>query len=267
MTGPADKVPIDGIPSFWDELRLAQRKVLALDYDGTLAPFREERMEAFPLEGVTDCLEKISRARDTMLVIISGRPVSEILELIGDIGVTIVGSHGWEIRTADESHRQTLPSLEQKRMLEEAERAVATLGLGDRAERKLASVAVHTRGMPKTNAEDIENRLMELWASSASDRHMECRRFDGGVELRSVGIDKGTILLRLLQNEPRGAFCVCIGDDETDEDAFLAIEERGYGIRVGRRDVPTRARGWLPDCEAVLELLREWSRVSSVHQP
>ncbi len=255
-------IPLQGIPDFWERLRRVSRKFLALDYDGTLAPFRENRMEAFPLEGVTDCLSRLSRAPDTALVIISGRPVSEILELTGDLGVTIVGSHGWEMRTADESHRQSLPSLDQARRLRRAEEDVARLGLKDRAERKLASMAVHTRGMPEARARKIENDLMKLWTAETSGREMECRRFDGGVELRSVGIDKGTILQRLLEDEPDASFCVYVGDDETDEDAFAAIRDRGFGIKVGAGDVPTRARGRLPDCEAVLEFLKEWNRVS-----
>ena len=266
MTDSNRPITPEGIPGFWAELRRAAKRVLALDYDGTLAPFREERMKAFPVEGVADCLTSISKAGNTTVVIISGRPVGEILELIGDVGLTIIGSHGWEMLTADGNHRLKLPSLEQKRMLQQAEKDVAKLGLEDHAEKKVASVAVHTRGVPRERAARIETQLMDLWGGGSPTREMECRQFNGGVELRSIGIDKGTILLQLLAGEPRATFCVYVGDDETDEDAFGAIRDRGYGVKVGRSTVPTRARGWLPDCTAVLEFLREWDHVSNVNQ-
>jgi trehalose-phosphatase len=255
-------IPVQGIPDFWERLGRASRKFLALDYDGTLAPFREHRMEAFPLEGMTDCLSRIAGARDTTLIIISGRPVEEILLLLGDLGVMIVGSQGWETRAADGSHRQTLPSLRQRRMLRAAMKDVARLGFEDRTETKIAGLAVHTRGLPKNRAEAIEEELVHLWEFRAAENAVECRRFDGGVELRATGVDKGSALLRLLKGRSEDTFSVYVGDDETDEDAFGVIRGIGYGIKVGHPEAPTRARGGLPDCEAVLEFLKEWNRVS-----
>lgn len=48
---PVTPIPVDGIPGFWGDLRSARASLLALDYDGTLAPFSTVRMEARPLEG------------------------------------------------------------------------------------------------------------------------------------------------------------------------------------------------------------------------
>jgi trehalose 6-phosphate phosphatase len=259
-------VSIEGIPDFWNRLRSAPRKLLALDYDGTLAPFREDRMEAFPLPGTAECISKISRAPRTRVVIVSGRPVKEILELLGDLGVTIVGSQGWETRTAEGKLRQALPTPRQKRMFRSAVKDLTRLGLQDRAESKIAGLALHTRGLPKDLAESIEEELVGLWESRAAEHDVDCRRFDGGVELRAVGVDKGTALGRLLRGRSRDTFSVYVGDDQTDEDAFRAIREVGLGIKVGHPETPTEARGRLPDCAAVLDFLREWVHVSGLDE-
>lgn len=267
MTGLEEETfPIPGIPDFWHELRRAGRRFLVLDYDGTLAPFHPDRMRAFPLEGIPECLSVIARSRDTTLAIVSGRPVREILELVGDLGVTLVGSHGWEIRNPEGSYRAASPSPEQERGLRQAEQELSERGLGPRVERKVASLAIHTRGMPVARAESLEDELLRAWSKDAPDHGLECRRFNGGVELRSTGLDKGTILCDLMRGQPGDTLWVYVGDDETDEDAFIEVRERGWGIKVGTRDAATQARGRLSDCRAVLEFLRGWIHVTDVER-
>jgi len=256
MMESEEAFPIPGIPDFWERVRRAPRKHLALDYDGTLAPFRVERMRAVPLDGVIDCLASISRRPDTILVIISGRPVDEILDLVGDIGLTVVGSHGWEVRAADGSRCGMTPSAAQERRLRRAEREVRKRGLESRAERKVASLAVHTRGLSGGTAEEIESELVRLWEADAPRAGLAPRRFDGGVELRAAGIDKGTILDDLLRDEPEDTFCVYVGDDETDEDAFRALQGLGVTFCVGAAERATLASRRLPNVDAVETLLR-----------
>ena len=47
------------LETFWQLLQKGSQKILLLDYDGTLAPFRQERDKAFPYPGVRKILEKI----------------------------------------------------------------------------------------------------------------------------------------------------------------------------------------------------------------
>ena len=56
----------------------------------------------------------------------------------------------------------------------------------------------------------------------------------------------------------------CGGDDDTDEDAFLAIQSAGFGIRVGDPVVPTAARGFLHDIPSVRAFLQTWSAIPPV---
>jgi trehalose-phosphatase len=219
-------------------------------------------MEAFPLEGIPECLARISESGHTDLVIISGRVVGEVAELLGSIDVMIVGSHGWEVREADGSYRPGVPSPKQQRMLDQAMRDVADRDLEQHAERKVASVAIHTRGLPAERAAEIQETFRRLWEPHADAADMVCRGFAGGVELRSKGVDKGTIMRELLGGYPEDLFAVYVGDDETDEDAFRAIQPGGFGIKVGPPGAPTLAQGRLADCPAVLEFLREWIRVT-----
>ncbi len=251
-----------GLPDFWDVLSRHENKLLALDYDGTLAPFCVQRMQAYPYPGVPRILEGISRRRDTVLAIVSGRPLAEVLILAGPFDGIVIGSHGMEkrlatgdivIKTAEQGQIQGLAC---------AQSAAEEIGLRELIELKPASVALHTRGLDPKEAERFEDRAARLWRAF-SDRHgLEVRRFNGGVEVRATGWNKGDALEELCRGMPAGSAYVYLGDDDTDEDAFRTIRTRGYGIRVGDAGRPTAARGFLPDIPAVRDFLEAWANLA-----
>ncbi|MBN2372810.1 trehalose-phosphatase [bacterium] len=252
--------------NFWQNVRLVRHKLLAIDYDGTLAPFCIDRMTAFPLPGIMDTLLNIRDTKHTSIAIISGRPVNEILFLMGEINVDIVGSHGAEIRRHDGTIWTFHPGSKQKNMLKQSEEQALSI-LSEfheaRIERKLNSIAVHTRGMKPDRAEFVEKQIFSVWVRNLQEDGMECRRFNGGIELRCKGINKGTGISNLLRDQSPDLFCVYIGDDDTDEDAFKVIEGRcGTGIKVGLPTSKTLASRCLQDVQEVSRFLIEWCNVT-----
>ncbi len=256
-------IEIEGVPDFWERLAPAGDSSLVLDYDGTLAPFHVDRMRALPLDGVVELLTRIRDAGRTHLSIMTGRPMKELLALLGDLDIPVSASQGTEFRFPDGTLLTLVPTQVQEerlaRALEEA-RAIAPDG---RVERKIASVAMHTRGVDPEQAKSMEDELCSLWEEDANDHNLECRRFLGGVELRLDDIDKGTALEKLLERRPDDDFCVYVGDDYTDEDALEVLVDRGIGIKVGSPEIPTHARGRLADPCAVREFLKGWVRTAT----
>ncbi len=264
MTYPhALPAEVQNIPDFWDRLHAACMSFLVLDYDGTIAPFRAERMEALPLPGIARLLEKIREKAQGALAIMSGRPVSEILCLLGDLRIMTVGGHGSEFRFPDGTMIAIDPTGTQKQGLEQAWRSIVREAGEDRVERKKMSLALHTRGLDKDEAVRLETLAREKWDITGSGHELEIVKFNGGIELRCRGINKGDALLRLLSHIGGNAFTVYIGDDETDEDAFSAIEGHGVSIRVAESGNGTRAQGLLRDVHAVKDFLGAWL----VHAP
>ncbi|MBN2565061.1 MAG: trehalose-phosphatase [Candidatus Eisenbacteria bacterium] len=247
-----------GIPGFWDTVAASGRRCLVLDYDGTLAPFNENRMQAYPLAGIRELLLDIRDSGRTHLAIMTGRPLFELLTLLGDLDIPVSGSQGTEFRFPDGTTQTHLPNPIQEERLIQGEAEARAIAPSDRVERKIASVAVHTRGMPERQANELEERLFRAWSVDADAHELERRRFSGGAELRLKGIDKGTALAELLNRHNNGMLCVYIGDDETDEDAFKVIRGRGFGIKVGADDASSAASGRLSGPEAVREFLRQW---------
>ncbi len=254
---------VDGMPGFWDRVRTAGERCLVLDYDGTLAPFTEKRMEARPLDGIVDALTEIRDAGTTFLAIMTGRPISELLELLGDLGIPVSGSQGTEFRRPDGTTQRHEPSGAVDRRLVRAQSEAEAIAPANRVERKLASVALHTRGLPEERVGRLQEAVCAAWSLDADDRDLECRRFSGGVELRVKGTDKGTALRALLDGRREDALRVYVGDDETDEDAFEVLLDGGIGIKVGPRGVPTKAHGRLESPEAVRAFLMAWIGVTT----
>ena len=232
--------------------------LLALDYDGTLAPFRVERDEARPPAEVRALLQRLTAATSTRVVIVSGRAIAD-LEALLDIEPLpeIYGVHGWEHRLADGSRADpALPDAVARALDAEVARLEAD-GDGGRIERKSAGLALHWRGLDAAGAAAVEARIGARWRELAAREGFEVRAFDGGLELRRPGRDKGGVMRELLASTPLDAAVAYLGDDETDEDAFRALEGRGLALLVAGEPRPTAAREVIaPD--AVAGFLREW---------
>jgi trehalose-phosphatase len=253
-------IEVRGVPDFWDRVRTARKRCLVLDYDGTIAPFHEDRMAATPLLGVVPLIEALRDAPGTDVAIMTGRPLSELLALLGDLGIPVSASQGTELRYPDGTVLRIEPREDQSARLDRAIREGEALGYGDEIERKNASVALHTRPMAADDARAAEAAAGEVWSRDADDFDLEVRRFLGGVELRVLGIDKGTALLELLADVEPGTLCVYVGDDDTDEDALAVVRELGVGIKVGSPERPTHATGRLGTPSDVRTLLEDWVR-------
>ncbi len=246
------------LPRFWDIVSRKRNKLLALDYDGTLAPFRSERMEALPLDGVVYLLTRIDLRRDTDVAVISGRPLEDLQRLLNDWQGMLIGSHGFERRSPWGTIVRQEPTSLQRDGLARAHEIALRKGAGRFIEIKPASIALHTRGIEKGEARILEDDFYSRWEKLSSRYSLQTMRFNGGVEIRAKGYTKGDAVMELLEAEPPGTYCVYIGDDTTDEDVFERIRTVGAGIRVGDPSLPTAAGGFLRDVHAVRKFLEKW---------
>lgn len=247
-------------------LRRAPRRVLGLDFDGTLAPFCSQRMEARPYPGVVPLLETI-RAQGDTLAFFSGRPVTEVRQLLGPLGelCPIFGCHGGEDGwPGDAPQSRPLPLHVQQGL----ETAACVLrdhwqrrypGAPCPLERKHGALAFHTRAHPCAAAEEPFCR--NLWSHVARNTGLRFTPFDGGWELRYDRFNKGEALERFLADLGEPAFVVYLGDDLTDEDAFAVVASHGLGVLVRSRWRPTRAAAWCAPPEEILQFLALWGNV------
>ena len=89
---------------------------------------------------------------------------------------------------------------------------------------------------------------------------LEPLEFDGGVELRPAGSQKGEVVRRVERELGPSGVVAYLGDDRTDEDAFAALSENGLGVLVRGEPRPTAARRWIRPPEGLFRFLRDWGR-------
>lgn len=247
--------------SFFDRLRHASVRLLLLDYDGTLAPFTLDRMQAFPYGEIPEIISRIMAA-NTRVVLISGRSARELLFLSGiHPQPEIWGSHGAERLFADGSYEVDAPDAEHRLALQTARRAFINAGLTDRIEAKPGSIAVHWRGLSSAQQHATETEVRRICEPLVRQHRLELLRFDGGLELRVPGKNKGDAVETILSESGQDVAAAYLGDDQTDENAFRAIKRRGLAVLVRPEPRPTSADVWLRPPEELVRFLRDWLRV------
>lgn len=217
--------------------------VLALDYDGTVAPFRTDRSTAVPAPELVLALTALARSPATRLVIVSGRPIAEIERLIGvDPLPELFGVHGWEHRLPGGERRDTAVAPAAAAAFAAEYERLAGDGIAERVERKSASLALHWRGLGTAQASQLQRAVEAPWRRLAEQHAMELRPFNAGLELLLRGRSKGDVVRELLGGETAQPALAYLGDDGTDEDAFRALPDGGLGVLVASERRPTSAR-------------------------
>lgn len=233
-----------------------------VDYDGTLAPIVEDPADAWMLEGTRTVLTEL--ARRCPVAIISGRDRPDVEARVGIAGLAYAGNHGFDISAG--SHSKTLPEAEEAladvRLAEDELRHRVGRLSGVIIERKRFSVAVHTRQVDSACVADEVEKTVEAVRQSTTLRRRTGKKV---VELEpAVDWDKGRAVRWLLDALPEvdatSSFVVYLGDDETDEDAFAAIEGGGAGIYVGPGTSASLADYHVAGPEQVRELLGALAR-------
>lgn len=252
--------PRVNLTRFFEQAESAPARVLMLDYDGTIAPFQVRPELALPYFGVEALLNDIMAAERSRVVIVTGRPVSDLVPLLNlRRRPELWGAHGWERLLPDGRADSARPGPGARRQLREGARRARRLACaGARVENKPASVAVHWRGTSSPAAAEIREAVPRLWGPLATEGSVELQPFECGVELKARGRNKGYAVRAVLSEMPGEAAVAYLGDDVADEDAFSAVKPRGLAVLVRPELRETTADAWIRPPGGLLAFLRRW---------
>ena len=233
----------------------ARRLLIAIDYDGTLAPLVLDPDAAQPAAGAIAAVRALNSLPRTHVALLSGRSRRELMRLTGlgertdGTDLRLVGSHGAE-------HGPVLdpsePLARQARLVTEALRDLVRDVPGVLVEAKPYGAAVHVRGASEEDAARVIDAVLSGPALMPGVRVLHGKSV---VELSVVDADKGDALRRLARDVDADV-AVAIGDDETDEWMFAALPSTGGSIKVGPGETGARVRGTgVPEAIAVVRAL------------
>jgi len=248
------------LAAFYSRLADAQQRVLMIDYDGTLAPFKIRPEQAVPYPGVLEALRALMEQESTRVVIVSGRRAMEVAELLPlRRKPEIWGAHGWERVTPQGETQMQEPADEVQDALAQAESAAGAIqAAGTRLERKPASIAFHWRGVEDAAVGALRERVSSAWKPLADGGLLELMPFDGGLELRACGTNKQHAVKVVLSETPPDSAVAYLGDDITDEDAFRAVKAQGLAVLVRPEFRETAADLWIKPPQELLAFLENW---------
>ncbi len=239
----------------------ALRPAVFLDYDGTLTPIVARPEMATLSEETATVLREL--AERCPVAILSGRDLADLREMVPLDGLVYAGSHGFDVDAPEDLGGRIRQGEEFTDVIAAArarlKEAVAPIP-GAWVEEKAFAVTLHFRQVEERHIAALEAAYGEV------AREFPDLRRSGGkkvLELRpDLDWDKGRALLMLLERIDRDEehFPLFIGDDETDEDAFAVLTDRGIGIRVGGQDVTSAAEYSLTDTDEVARFLAGLAR-------
>ena len=242
------------------EYQSSDRRLILLDYDGTLVPFAARPEKAAPDSELTTIMRNLTAIPENEVVIISGRDKETLERWFGGFDVGLIAEHGiwirerggsWEVIEAlnDDWKEEVLPILERF-----VERTPGTF-----VEIKHYSLVWHYRkadpDLGATRAIELKATLIDFTAN----RGIDILEGNKVIEVKNASINKGRAAHHWISRADWD-FILALGDDWTDEYLFEALPASAYSIKVGLE--ASKARFSMVSLDQVRHLLSECATYS-----
>jgi trehalose-phosphatase len=212
------------------DLSVHPQVLVALDFDGTLAPLQDDPENSRMLPESREVVDALTDLDGVHVSLVTGRAFENIMRVANPHpGWFLVGSHGIEVVAPHERDSYATPQLVPEELLEGFHQIARDIP-GPRIEVKPFGLAIHTRGLEAgvaLAAEAATRLLCDEWPDE-----LVMRSGHGILECAVSGRTKGHGLRSLWEAIDVHA-TLFIGDDVTDEDGFAVLGSGDVGIKVG----------------------------------
>jgi trehalose 6-phosphate synthase/phosphatase len=223
----------------------SRKRILFLDYDGTLVSLKDKPQDATPDEELFKILSDLIKIKNTKVVIISGRDKITINKWLGHLPIDLVAEHGAWMRTNNEWTACAPLAQEWRSHIFPILNFFVERTPGSFIEEKDFSLGWHYRkadgGLGELRARELVDHLQYITGN------MEMNIIEGKkvVEVKSSSVNKGRAVLNWL--DKKYDFILAAGDDWTDEDMFKEMPHDAYTIKIGAS--PSIAKYNIASCD------------------
>ena len=238
-----------------EQYRHSVRRLLILDYDGTLVPFAAYPEVARPTDRLLRLLRALTADSRNEVVLATGRDRATLDQWFNGVSTGLAAEHGAWIkeRNGDWKLQQSLPLDWKPRLLPILE-MYADRVPGAFVEEKEFSLVWHYRLADPERGSAAARELTDHLLVFTASIDLQVLRGNKAIEIRKAGVNKGSAVQQWLAKHEYD-FVLSIGDDLTDEDMFAVLPSWAYSFRVGT--ARTHARFRLGNSTEVLQLLAE----------
>lgn len=225
------------------EYKKSDRRLIILDYDGTLVPYAPIYSDAKPPKELLTLLKKLSDDFKNEVVILSGRDKESLSKWIKVPKIALIAEHGIWVKPRNQYYFEPAKGLQTNWMkdvgdilLKFTERIPKSL-----IEKKDYSLAFHYR---QSTADLVEQQLPDLLDELElviQNTDLEIMKGQKIVEIKNKSINKGSST-RSWVSRKKYDFYLAIGDDTTDEHLFQALPEKAFTIKLGPEESHAKYR-------------------------
>jgi trehalose 6-phosphate synthase/phosphatase len=242
--------------------RRASRRLLMIDYDGTLVPFAGQPWQAVPPPVVMRLLTSLAAESHNCVAVTSGRTAEDLNRWFGAIkGLWLIAEHGAEVKSPLEASWEPLRSevsTDWKSTVMPILEHFVDRTPGSFVEEKKYGVVWHYRMAEPEFGAWLANELVSMLEAMLAETELRAFRGDKVVEVKPVWANKGEALDRLLAVLSSPDFLFAAGDDRTDEDLFEHMPTEAWTVHIGPG--PTRAAFVLTDFESLRRVLEMFTK-------
>jgi trehalose 6-phosphate synthase/phosphatase len=224
----------------YKKFKKSSKKVLFLDYDGTLVKFNNDPELAVPNRNLLKILKSINIKDKTELFIVSGRDQFFLDKWFGKLNINLVAEHGNFIKYSNSSIwlSKNNDDIEWKNDVSPIFESFTDNTPGTFIENKKNTLVWHYR---KTDPELAKRRIMELKTVLSSLISENISVIDGNkaLEVTNLSVNKGNVINEVLSNQNYD-FIFCCGDDASDEYMFNALPDNSISVKVGEKNTSAK---------------------------
>ncbi|RPH37729.1 bifunctional alpha,alpha-trehalose-phosphate synthase (UDP-forming)/trehalose-phosphatase [bacterium] len=231
----------------------SKRRLLLLDYDGTLVPLAKRPALARPTESVLRLLAKLAESEKNTVVLVSGRDKETLNEWFGSLPIHLVAENDmWRKSSGSAWQLAAAPSMDWKVRLLPILQQYADRLPGSFVEMKDFSVAWHYRTADPEQSQDLVGEVSDHLTSFTANIDVQVLHGSKVLEIKTTSTNKGTAARHWIADGGYD-FMLSIGDDWTDEDIFGVLPDTAFTIKIGLTS--TRARFTMRDNREAVALL------------
>ena len=210
-----------------------KKRIIFLDYDGTLVAFQANVADASPDKELYKLLDQLTEDPANHIVLISGRKHENLNDWFDDRNIYLIAEHGaWFKQQNTSWHKIQGLSDSWKQDIYPILETYVDRTPGSFIEEKTYSLVWHYRKSQKGLGELRANELTSNLKYLANDKGLQLMPGDKVLEIKNMDINKGKAALTLTSHNDYD-FIMAFGDDYTDEDLFKALPESAITIKVG----------------------------------
>jgi len=243
-----------------DQYQRATKRLILLDYDGTLISFFRNPSDAIPGEDLKELLKKLNTLKNEVCII-SGRSSDWFDKWFTELDINIIAEHGgckkikgqpWtKVETGTGLWKNDVTNVMQRYVTECPHSFV---------EEKEYSIVWHFRNADPDLGNLLAGKLILELNEKFSSRNLDIFMGKKIVELKIRGIDKGDAIKQFLTGATYD-FILAVGDDYTDEEMFKVLAEvkNSFTIKVGNDASFAQFNLYTP--QMVVSLLETFSHI------